>query len=241
MLQDHFHPPFSNGFGWKGLHGQWARVLVADLNERLPEGWRAESDVRFEIEVDVGVLDEQDREGSYEKPEQLTTFPPPVATIAFALNTDVVEVRVINDSYSPSLVGAIELVIPANKDRPETRQAFVSKCVSLLGQGAGLIVMDVVTTRRANLHAILLERLGEPDPDLTSSLYATAYHPTVGPGSSQGALEIWEEGVRVGAPLPTLPLYLRIGPTLGIDFNSSYVRACRELRIPLADETNGTL
>ena len=62
------------------------------------------------------------------------------------------EVRVFDTSAGPRLVAAIELVSPGNKDRPEVRRAFAVKCASYLYHGIGLIVVDVVTERRANLH-----------------------------------------------------------------------------------------
>ena len=40
-----------------------------------------------------------------------------------------------------TLVAAIELVSPGNKDRPEARLAFAAKCVSYLTRGVGLIVV----------------------------------------------------------------------------------------------------
>jgi hypothetical protein len=38
------------------------------------------------------------------------------------------------------------------KDRPENRQAFVAKCAGYLREQVSVVVVDVVTTRRANLH-----------------------------------------------------------------------------------------
>src|SRR5207302_1005280 len=67
------------------------------------------------------------------------------------------QVRVFAQEGGAKLVGAIELVSPGNKDRPETRAAFVAKCASYLSQGIGLIVVDVVTTRQANLHNELID------------------------------------------------------------------------------------
>ena len=44
------------------------------------------------------------------------------------------EVRVYDAERDRRLVAAVEIVSPANKDRPESRRAFVSKCVTLLRQ-----------------------------------------------------------------------------------------------------------
>src|SRR4029077_4686433 len=86
------------------------------------------------------------------------TPPAPTMTAPMALNSDVVEIAIYNREAGPVLIGAIELVSPANKDRPATRDAFVSKCASYLQQAIGLIVVDLVTNRRADLHAELLKR-----------------------------------------------------------------------------------
>ena len=50
-----------------------------------------------------------------------------------------------------TLVAVIELVSPANKDRPAKRRLFAAKCATYLSRGIGLIVLDVVTSRQANL------------------------------------------------------------------------------------------
>ena len=49
---------------------------------------------------------------------------------------DEYEVRVYDRKYRRRLVAAIELVSPANKDRPDKRRAFVGKCAALLRKGA---------------------------------------------------------------------------------------------------------
>jgi hypothetical protein len=61
-------------------------------------------------------------------------------TVPVLLATDTVEVTVFSSAAGPTLVGAIELVSPANKDRPSQRRAFVSKCETYLQQGIGLVI-----------------------------------------------------------------------------------------------------
>jgi hypothetical protein len=43
------------------------------------------------------------------------------------------------------LVAAVEIVSPANKDRPENRRAFVTKGAALLQQGVCVSLVDLVT------------------------------------------------------------------------------------------------
>src|SRR5262245_13659963 len=96
-----------------------------------------------------------------------------------AVFTAELSVLVINVEAGPTLVGAIELVSPSNKARPAARRAFAMKCLNYLNTGIGLIVVDVVTGRRANLHdqmARLIVGSASPFPG-TPSTYAAAYRP----------------------------------------------------------------
>lgn len=235
MLLDHFHPPFSERFGWKSFHTQWAAVITADLNEKLPPGWRAAGEAEFGIEIDVGVVDDREATDGGQPEYPVLSWQPqqPTLTIPFTLSTDIVEIRVLNTSYGPELVGAIELVSPANKDRPETRDAFVTRCAAILQQGAGLLIVDIVTTRRSNLHQLLLERLDHDHSGFESEVYATAYRPTRGEEPGAGQLGIWEETLRLGSPLPVMPLPLRVGPTMPIVLDDTYLETIKQLRIPV--------
>ena len=71
-------------------------------------------------------------------------------------------------SANEGLVAVIELVSPANKDRPESRQAFVAKCAVLLRKGVAVSIVDLVTTRRFNLYAQLMEFIGHPDRTMSN-------------------------------------------------------------------------
>src|SRR4051812_26054506 len=126
-LQDHFHPPLSLRRHWHAFHNAWATYLSSQLNRLLPPGYFAEPNVKFGIEIDVATFDEHD--GDRKIPESANGWnpPAPVRTIPFSLATDVVEVRVFNTAGGPELAGVIELVSPANTDRPEQREAFVAK------------------------------------------------------------------------------------------------------------------
>jgi hypothetical protein len=155
--------------------------------------------------------------------------PAPAKTIGFALRTDEVEVRIHHDFGDVPLVGVVEMVSPANKDRPESRDAFISKCDNYLRDAIGLVVLDVVTDLKANLHSQLLERYGESDlPD--DPLYASAYRPAQ--RDEQSELEIWYEPLQVGGLLPPMPLFLKNGPHVRINFAETYLQTCQDLRIP---------
>jgi len=233
MLLDHFHPPIFNQRHWTGFHSAWATALAADLNQSLPEGWYAEPTVQWSIEVDVGAFEEADAlVGAAARGESKAgVWEPsaPAKTIDFSLTTDVVEVRVYRDFTDFPLVGVIELVSPANKDRPETREAFVSKCDTYLRDGIGLVIVDIVSNHHANLHALLMERIGEPEPQ-DEPLYSSSYHPLQRNGETK--LEIWYEPLAVGEDLPSLPLFLKNGPRARVNLPDTYRQTLRDLRYP---------
>ncbi len=92
--------------------------------------------------------------------------------------------------------------------------------------------MDVVTERRDNLHAELMQLLELP-PAMAEAgafrLYAVAYRLKV--QEEEQRLELWPEELRVGAALPTLPLWIGEEDAVPLDLESSYVVACELLRI----------
>ena len=143
---------------------------------------------------------------------------------------DLFEVRVIDQRDGSRLVGAIELISPANKDRPAARQAFAGKCAGYLRLGAGLIVVDVVTTRHHNLHRQLVEllELEAPQPSEVDPLYAVAYRTQQ---EEATRLSIWPARLSVGSGLPTLPLWLSSDLAVPVDLDLSYHAACKLLRI----------
>ena len=68
--------------------------------------------------------------------------------------------RMFADDGDPRLAAAVELLSPRNKDRPAARQAFAVKCVGYLQQGSSVVVVDTVTTRRADVNGTILSLLG---------------------------------------------------------------------------------
>jgi hypothetical protein len=93
-------------------------------------------------------------------------------------------------------------------------------------------VVDVVTSRAANLHDEIVRLLSNDGPflfPLGPSLYATAYRPIRRDKAEQ--TEVWLAPVAVGRPLPVLPLALTAELCLPIDLEATYVDACRKLRL----------
>ncbi|NUQ64447.1 MAG: DUF4058 domain-containing protein [Pirellulales bacterium] len=233
-LRDHFRPPLGAQRHWHAFHSAWATAIAAGLNRQLPEGYFAEPNVQYGIEIDVATFEEGGLANGPGASEGDAVFgwsaPAPVRTVPLALMTDVVEVQVFHREGGSTLVGAAELVSPANKDRAEHRGAFVSKCAAYLQQGVGLVIVDIVTQRLANLHDELLARVGEPVASGLSGLYAAAYRPVERGGEPR--LDIWQESLAVGQPPPVLPLWLRGGLCVPVDLAAAYARASQDVRLP---------
>src|SRR5262249_39032787 len=152
-LRDHFRPPLADTASWEELHGQWPAVIVQQLRTILPPGDVAGPKVHAGAQVEIDVA-------AYERdlgPSPVNASNPPggVATAiwvgepAVRVETelpeyDEYEVRVYDARRGRRLVAAIEIVSPANKDRPEKRNAFVGKCAALLQNGVAVTIIDVV-------------------------------------------------------------------------------------------------
>jgi hypothetical protein len=141
-------------------------------------------------------------------------------------------VRIHDCRDGKTLVGVIELVSPANKDRLEHRRAFAAKCLTYLHKGIGVVVADIVTERHGNLHNELLALLGqEKEPSLPAEcyLYAVAYRPVR--REDRNLLDLWPEPLALDRPLPVLPLALRGGPSIAVDLEAAYTDARQRCRV----------
>ncbi len=227
MLLDHFHPPLKGVRHWEAFHSSWASNLAAELNRILPIDWFAEPTVHYGIQVapDVAAWD-----GAATATVSPSPWSPgtPTLTLDFLVTTDVVQVDVYNQTSGPLLAGAIELVSPSNKDRPDAREAFVGKCASLLHEAIGLVVVDVVTDRHANLHNDLIQHLGGT-VEAGQGLYACAYRPTS--RDEHSVLDIWHRRLTIQESLPTLPLYLKNGPCVPVDLQKTYMQTRQNHRL----------
>jgi hypothetical protein len=238
-LLDHFRPPLSVTHPWKGFHSAWANAITSRLNEVLPEGYYAIPEVPLgdQIEIDVATL-ESAEPGPPVGGAATAVWAPPrprlTAPVDFA-RVRGVAVHVFEDQGGPQLRAAIELVSPANKDRPRSRLTFAAKCVGYLERGVAVVVLDTVTSRRANLHAEIAQALEAADDlawDSPTHLYAVAYRAVSRQGQSQ--VEAWPEELAVGEDLPVLPLWIGVDLSLPLPLEPSYTAACRGLRIAVA-------
>ena len=243
-LRDHFHSPVNDRFSWDGLHGAWPAMIVQAQCRVLPDRYLASPTVHLgsQMEVDIGTFDEgfpanwnagdQSDEGGV----ATAIWAPPEPTLSVATASPdpaEYEVRIYDTDRGRQLVAAIEIVSPANKDRPDHRRAFVAKCESLLHSQVAVSIVDLVTTREFNLYGELLESLGQSDPFLEPEpppLYATSSR-WIQRGR-KWFLENWTHKLILGQPLPTLPLWLDDRLAVPLELEPCYEETCRILRIP---------
>jgi hypothetical protein len=237
-LLDHFNPPLNRTYPWRSFHGAWAAAMARLLNQGvLPAGYYAVPlmDRDGPVEIDVAAL----RDDATSRPEDgataFQTWTPPAPGLAVAVELpagDAVEVQVFADDGDPRLTAVVELVSPRNKDLPQARQAFAVKGAGYLQQGSGVVIVDTVTTRRADPNAALLSLLGADAGDAlaTAGLSATSYR-AVGREEETQQLLLWPAPLALGQPLPTLPLWIESDFSVPLDLEASYQATCADLRI----------
>jgi len=243
-LRDHFRSPLDDITAWEGFHGQWPAVIVQQLGKKLPARYVAAPRVHSgsQVEIDVATYDTEDvglssaAAGEGNGGVATAVWAPPRPTLAVETelpDADEYEVRIFDTKRGRRLVAAVEIVSPANKDRPEHRRLFVAKCAALLQQRVSVAVVDLVTVRDFNLYADLLEMLRHSDPSLGAEpppLYAASCRWR--PHDNTRLLEAWNQPLTLGRPLPTLPLWLTDTFAVPLELEESYEQTCRDLRIP---------
>jgi hypothetical protein len=240
-LRDHFHPPVSLRHTWDELHGQWPAMIVLQLAPQLPANYAAAPQIHLggAVEIDVATYEQVGNGDAVTAngnggvaTAQWTATEPTLRVEAELPEMDEYEVRVYDTERGRTLVAAIELVSPSNKDRPETRQAFVTKCAALLRQKVSITIVDLVTSREANLYAQLLEFIGQKDKSVSvppSAIYAAACRWTL--PQKKWLFEAWHRSLSVGQPLPTLPVWLADDLAITLNLEASYEATCHVLRI----------
>lgn len=210
-------------------------MIVAGLRRVLPQGYFAEPRVHTArtAEIDVASFEDERQLKSHADAGNgggvaMAIWAPPRPTFSVLSDLpaqDVYEVQVFDEYRGSRLVAAIEIVSPRNKDRPESRRAFVAKCAGLLRQGVSIVIVDLVTTRTQNLYAELVDMLGHSDPDMGAEpLYCAACRFTK--RADDWLLESWTQSLSLGRPLPTMPLWLADDLAVPLELEKSYEESC---------------
>lgn len=239
-LLDHFHPPLFPHRAWESFHSRWANSIADGLNQVLPRRFFSEVQIQLgnQIEADVAEFErpaesaEEERDGAAGG-VAIQTWAPPAATMVMpAVFPDDIEVHVRDEREDARLVAVVELVSPGNKDRAESRRAFATKSAAYLQRGIGLMVLDIVTSRQANLHNELLDLMNLNQPlrmPAEVTLYAVAYGPRRRQENNQ--IDVWITNLAVGNTLPLLPLPIRGYRYVPVDLEASYSEARERSRL----------
>jgi hypothetical protein len=241
-LRDHFRTPTALGYSWEELHGQWPGVIVQHLRAVLPPGYSSGPKVHHGayVEVDVSAYEHDHAlppardTGEGGLASAWSPAEPNVAVETELNDYDEYEVRIYDARHERQLVAAIEIVSPANKDRPEKRNDFIGKCAALLKKGVAVSIVDVVTVKHFNLYAELLDFVGHANADRAMgsdppTIYAASCRwVEVG---KKTILQAWSHTLAIGQPLPTLPLWLGTDLAIPLNLEASYERACEDIGV----------
>jgi hypothetical protein len=237
-LLDPFHPPLSLQRPWEGIHSTWTATIATQLNRGiLPPDYFAMPQITVGVRVEADVTAwKQPVSGGGNGPVATQVWAPPRPALSAAVdfvNVQSFEVQILQQMGGPKLRTVVELISPANKDRPGHRLAFAIKCAAYLQKGISLVVVDVVTERKANLHAQLAEVLPQANSlawQSPTDLYAVTYRAV--PWSEGDRMDVWPEVLTLGAELPTMPLWLDEELCIPLRLEESYATTCDSLRIP---------
>jgi hypothetical protein len=216
-LRDHFHRPLSSQLSWQSLYSGWATRVADALTERTSSEFMVAEFTRSLLLSDI----------SSSEP-----FTGPLPQIIPAFFPDSFKVRVFAGGGGFTLVAAVKLVTPDDKQSADKRRAFAAKCAGYLQQGIALVVIDIVTSCRANLYSETMRLMALAEEfhlPADVELYAVAYRPVL--RKEKPEIDLWTAPVALGQPLPTMPLRLTGDLFVPVEFERAYQEACRRRRL----------
>lgn len=233
-LRDHFRPPVSKRSSWQGFHAMLPMAMVQQLAAALPDRFVGEPRVHLGTYREFGPDSEADDPVFSSVTPRNHAAPAPSLTVETEFPEEYAyEVLIFDLERDRRLVAAIEIVSPANKDRPDSRHLFVAKCANLLRKDVCVSIVDLVTVRRFNLYVELLTLMETRDPTFHPNPPPT-YAATCRKATADGKtlLQTWSFPLAVGQPLPTaLPVWLTDELNVMLDLEASYEATCRPLKI----------
>jgi hypothetical protein len=120
------------------------------------------------------------------------------------------------------LVALLEIVSPANKDRPESVEELATEAASALNRGVHLLLVDLIPPGPHDLqgmHEAVRERmLPEGDPyELPADAPLTLASYAAGP-----KVHVFLQHLAVGAPLTDMPLFFRPDRYINVPLEATY-------------------
>lgn len=244
-LYDHFHGRIAETQDWETFHTRWGVAIADDLNRRLPKRFLASGPMHLGPYAAADVVErewlpngatghgEPAGNGVAVAPE-IEVYAPPATDLTMpATFPDEYKIEVRDRLKASRVLAVVELVSEGNKKEESKREQFAAKCLSYLGKGIGLVVIDIVTPRYWNLHNELVRLAGHGDKFLMPAdqwTYATAYRPVS--RGEENLIDLWQWPLAVGEPLPAVPLALKGHGCVKLDLEATYTEACARLSIP---------
>lgn len=214
------------------FHLAWTAELQRALNRGLlpDDHYALAEQVAGEIAPDLLTLRQRDVDSDDEPWREssdggvaLATAPPRVAVTASLDENAIYALRqrrlVIRHRSGDRVVAFIEIVSPANKDRPGSVAAFVRKAVDAVHADLHLLVLDLLPPGPHDpqgMHAAIRSDLGgdydyNPAKPLTLAAYRAADLPTA-----------YVEPLAVGDELPEMPLFLTPERYVNVPLSETY-------------------
>ncbi len=220
--------------GWDSVHPIWLTYLLEYVQERLPEGYKAFLGGVPSLTVDAG-HGKPDVSVRQWQPAVSTEFatiatgvlPPDLeASVSFRLGPQ----RALHIDFHGQLIAALELVSPRNKDRADAKETYTHRYLGYLRLGVHLLLVDVLPRPKGySFSDAITSGLGM-ELTLLPAPFAAAYRvgEAVPVGDDIGSLVgLWRRQLRVGQPLPTLPLPLNVQQAVSVDLEETYSRAAK--------------
>lgn len=220
--------------GWDSVHPFWLAYLVEWIQPLLPEGYKAFLGGVPALTVatnngkpDVSVRQMEPRPTAEAIGIETAVLEPDLeASVVVRLDPQ----RAVHIDFHGQLIAAIEVVSPRNKDRADTKETYSNRYLGYLQLGVHLLLVDVLPRPRGfSFSDAITSGLGMELPPLPPP-FAAAYRvgEVVPVGDDMGSLVgLWRRPLRVGQPLPTLPLPLSVHRAVLIDLEETYQRAAK--------------
>lgn len=233
----------ADGGLFHAFHSAWVIHLSEGLNAGiLPDGYyaRPEQHVGRLVVPDVLTLHAPERNGGR------SSHGPPAGAVAVAdAPPRVRATRRLRAGASPrprtvavrragddDLVAVIEVVSPANKDREEHVFAFVGKVGALLRAGVHVSVIDLLPPTGhtpGGLHQAVVDEFGLPGDDEEAVQSADTPVALLAYESEMPDFQAYIDYLRVGDPLPDMPLFIAPGYYVRLPLGPTYEQTFRGL------------
>jgi hypothetical protein len=220
--------------GWDSVHPFWLAYLVEWIQPRLPEGYKAFLGGVPALTVasgngkpDVSVRQWEQRRHTEEPATETPVLEPDLeASVAIRLDPQ----PAVHIDLHGQLIAAIEIVSPRNKDRADAKETYSSRYLGYLRLGVHLMLVDALPRPKGfSFSDVITSSLGLVLPPLPPP-FAAAYRvgEVVPVGEDMGSLMgLWRRSLRVGQPMPALPLPLSVHRAVVIDLEETYHRAAK--------------